>query len=293
MTAAVRSVPATAGCSRSASARNSAALGVEHVDPAVGAEEDRLVVEVAAQADHGAVADLDADRVDADLGPEAGRLVLGGVGVVGARGERGGLEGLVVVEGLLGEAVAELLLLGPRLVQRAGVDLRSGDEVVDGVHDPVPVRARSPRTARSSAGPVTAGEGRLALAQQRERGLAVERGDHVGEVADVGQRSDDRDGLVQLLHGRRVGVGGGQLRQTHQAVPVHGVGGQLGDRETGDRGPRGVVDQVVLGRGPDERGETGHLVEDEHVLVVAEEGFPLLAVLAPGGSPQGDHVRPG
>jgi hypothetical protein len=54
-----------------------------------------------------------------------------------------------------------------------------------------------------------------------------------------------------------------------------------------------VVGQVVLGRGPHERGELGDLGEREQRVVVAEEGLPVLAVLPPARSPQRDEVTRG
>ncbi len=61
--------------------------------------------------------------------------------------------------------------------------------------------------------------------------------------------------------------------------------------------PRRVVDEVVLGAvgvaRADPRGQVGGVGEGEHVVVVAEEGLPLLAVLAPARRPEGDQVPVG
>ena len=54
-----------------------------------------------------------------------------------------------------------------------------------------------------------------------------------------------------------------------------------------------MVDEVVLPGGAHEGDQCRDISEGEQILVVAEERFPLLAVLTPARRPQRHHVTGG
>ena len=259
------------------------AFAAEDLDRAVGAEEHRLVVEVAPEGEDLARARRDPDGVDADLLPEpAGALLVVGIVLVVGR---------VVGDG---EIIGSLVVDGHDLFLRRGeggaVDLRRVDHVVDRVDDVVP--ALGDRLDELAPQPFAfpPDERQGALVQQAEAGRGVQHlGDGV-ELAHVRDGADHVDDLGELADRPRVGVLCGDLRHSDDVVALGLFRGQLGDRQVRHQRPCRMVDEVVLGRGAHERRELCHLGEGEQRVVVAEEGLPLLAVLPPFRRPQRDEV---
>ena len=54
-----------------------------------------------------------------------------------------------------------------------------------------------------------------------------------------------------------------------------------------------MVGEVVVGVGPNERGQISHRLERENVLILAEEALPFVAGIAPAGGPQRVQVPGG
>ncbi len=261
------------------------ALAAEHLDLPVGAEEHRLVVEVAAQGDDLARARRDPDGIDADLLPEpGGPLVVDLLRVV-----------LVVGDGVGDREVVGRLVVGDHDLllgrgERGAVDVRGVDHVVDRVDDVVPALGDRLDELAPQPRAFAPDERQRALVQQAEAGCGVQHlGDGV-ELAHVGDGAHDVDDLGQLADRPRVGVLRRDLRHPDDVVALGLLGGQLGDRQIGHQRPRGVVDQVVFGGGAHERGELGDLGEREERVVVTEEGLPFLAVLTPLRRPQRDEI---
>ncbi|GAA4621536.1 hypothetical protein GCM10023108_54810 [Saccharopolyspora hordei] len=113
---------------------------------------------------------------------------------------------------------------------------------------------------------------------------------HRVQLADVGQRAGDRHDVGELADGPGVQRLGDQLRHPDQVVLVVLVRAQVVGAELGDHVPGRVVVEVVLLGGAHERGQVRGVGERVQVVLVPEERFPFLAVLAPAWRPQGDDV---
>ena len=177
------------------------------------------------------------------------------------------------------------------------VDLGARDHRVERVDDLVPALVDHLGELGPQRRAVAPAERRRAGGQGREGGRRVEDLVHDREVADVGERAAHGRDLGEVVQGPGVGVLGDELRDADDVVALHVLGGQLVDRELDDHGPGGVVGEVVLlARGLRRRDpgrEVGGVREREQRVVVAEEGLPFLAVLAPPRGPQRDEVAGG
>ncbi len=116
---------------------------------------------------------------------------------------------------------------------------------------------------------------------------------HGIKLADIGEGADHSDDVGQLADGPGVRLLGDQLGHAHEVVLVRLVGHELGDGQPGYHVPGGMVDQVVLLGGAHERGEVGGIRERVEIILVAEERFPLLAVLPPARCPQRHEIALG
>ncbi len=186
-----------------------------------------------------------------------------------------------------------LVELGLGLLHRGAVDVGDGDDRVERLDDLVP----APGDDLLDLGPALAagatGERLDAAADGAQHRVAVEELRDRGKLAHRTHRRHHRQRAVQRPHavlGRLVRE---QLLEDDQVVGVvlgrcEPVGVGLGELL-----PRRVVDQVVVGAGADECGQVGDRLEDVEVLVLAEEGLPLVAVGAPPRRPQCVHVALG
>ena len=183
------------------------------------------------------------------------------------------------------------LLLGRR--ERRHVDPGRRHQVVEGVDDVVPPLGDRVDELLPELAALAADERQRALVEQGEAGRGVEHLLDDLEVAHLGDRADHADDLGQLADRPLVGVLRRQLGHADDVVALGLLGRQLRDRQVGHHRPRGMVAEVVRVVGADERGELSHLREGEERVVVAEEGFPLLAVFAPPRRPQRDEIALG
>jgi hypothetical protein len=174
-----------------------------------------------------------------------------------------------------------------------GVDLRSGDDPVDGIEHIVPVLGDEASDAHPQIGALAAVEVAGSGRDGADDGVAVEELGDRGQLADLAEDAHDLERVLEFGDDLRGGVLGGQFGYADEVVAVAFVGHEFVGLETDDRGPRRVLDEIVVVAVADERGELGDTGQHVEILVESEEGLPLVVTLAPARCPQCEAVSVG
>ena len=99
---------------------------------------------------------------------------------------------------------------------------------------------------------------------------------------------------MQQRRDRRLGrLLRGHLGNTDQVVLTVLARIELMSRRRRQPVPRGVVGEVVVGVGPDERNQVGDRLEAVQIVVLAEERLPFVVGVPPRRSPQGVQIALG
>ena len=274
------------------------ATRAEHTDSSVAAQEDWLVVEIAAQREERARAGHHPHRIDTDPVPEV--LVAAEHPPLGRCGEcLGFVVGIddvidhdVRIVGVVVHLLVDLGLgrglsqLGLGLLRRGLIDVGCADDGVERVDHVVPAASDHRLDLGPPLAAGAAGEGVDSAAQLSEHRVAVEELGDRGQLAHRADRRHDGQSPMQLRHRLLAGLLGDQLLHTDDVVlPVLGGIERVRVR-LGQLVPRRMVGEVVVLAGPDECGQVSHRLEGIQIVVLAEERLPLIALITPAGSPQ-------
>ncbi len=233
-----------------------------------GPEENRFVVEIAAQREVFRTRGDDLDGVDPDFLPECEVLVF--VLVVGIQ-----IDGfdIAVVVGIGDVVGVDLVLPGGqqfRLGQGHRLGVHGGDthHRIDRIQHIVPALGHCGADLIPQFQALAADEHTGAAGQCPERGVGGEELRHGLEFADLADIADHGQRVLEFGDGIHIQITGSQLGGADQVERVVVLGLQFRGRQPGDNLPGRMVDQIVIGIGPDEGRQFGHGFEAvEGVLV--------------------------
>ncbi len=123
--------------------------------------------------------------------------------------------------------------------------------------------------------------------------MAAEEADDRVEFAHLTDVASHVQGVFEFRDHQCLRVTCGQFRHADEVEREVLFRFQLGCRQSGDDGPRWMLDQVVVGVRSDEGREFRDGGEPVEVFLMAEKRFPLVVALAPAGCPQSDEVSVG